>query len=167
MLTIWVFFRKLGHVFAIFRKGQGRPPVRPPPPHLHLSCAPDIFHDYVNDVVLVFLLLSLNIFPTFYWCFYCWLWTGNCLRGILKLYLILIDLFFFKISKEEMDYIEKYVIEATVEGLRNEGRSFLGVLYAGLMMTNAGPKVLEFNCRFGDPGNICCSLSFRKIRLLK
>lgn len=138
MLTIWVFFRKLGHVFAIFRKGQGRPPIRPP--HLHLSCAPDIFHDYVSDVVL---------------------------RGILKLYLILIDLFFFKISKEEMDYIEKYVIEATVEGLRNEGLSFLGVLYAGLMMTNAGPKVLEFNCRFGDPGNICCSLSFRKIRLLK
>ena len=63
-----------------------------------------------------------------------------------------------------MDYIEKYVIEATVEGLRNEGRPFLGVLYSGLMMTNAGPKVLEFNCRFGDPGNICCSHSFGIIR---
>ena len=39
----------------------------------------------------------------------------------------------------------------TLAGLRAEGIEYRGVLYAGLMMTDAGPKVLEFNCRFGDP----------------
>ena len=38
-----------------------------------------------------------------------------------------------------------------VEGLRAEGREFRGVIYVGLMLTNAGPKVIEFNVRFGDP----------------
>ena len=35
----------------------------------------------VNDVVLAFLLLTLDIFQTFYYCFYCWLWKGKCLLG--------------------------------------------------------------------------------------
>lgn len=36
--------------------------------------------------------------------------------------------------------------------MQNDGCSYVGVLYAGLMLTPDGPKVLEFNCRFGDPG---------------
>ncbi len=43
------------------------------------------------------------------------------------------------------------VLEATVKAMEAEGRSFSGILYAGLMLTADGPKVLEFNARFGDP----------------
>jgi phosphoribosylamine--glycine ligase len=43
------------------------------------------------------------------------------------------------------------VLEPTARGLIAEGRPFQGLLYAGLMLTGQGPKVLEFNCRFGDP----------------
>jgi phosphoribosylamine--glycine ligase len=43
------------------------------------------------------------------------------------------------------------VVRPTIAGMAEEGREFRGVLYAGLMMTTDGPKVLEFNCRFGDP----------------
>ncbi|HEY7954811.1 MAG TPA: phosphoribosylamine--glycine ligase [Polyangia bacterium] len=43
------------------------------------------------------------------------------------------------------------VLEPTARGMAKEGRPFRGLLYAGLMMTASGPKVLEFNCRFGDP----------------
>jgi phosphoribosylamine---glycine ligase len=43
------------------------------------------------------------------------------------------------------------VIKPTVAAMASEGRPYVGVLYAGLMLTSAGPKVLEFNCRFGDP----------------
>jgi phosphoribosylamine--glycine ligase len=47
--------------------------------------------------------------------------------------------------------IMKTIILPTVQGMANEGRSYTGVLYAGLMLTPSGPKVLEYNCRFGDP----------------
>lgn len=43
------------------------------------------------------------------------------------------------------------IIEPTLAALRREGRQFTGLLYAGLMLTETGPKVVEFNCRFGDP----------------
>jgi phosphoribosylamine--glycine ligase len=43
------------------------------------------------------------------------------------------------------------VVRPTISGMAAEGREYRGVLYAGLMMTSDGPKVLEFNCRFGDP----------------
>ncbi len=47
--------------------------------------------------------------------------------------------------------IMETVIKPTVDGMASEGREYRGVLYAGLMLTDNGPKVLEFNCRFGDP----------------
>jgi len=43
------------------------------------------------------------------------------------------------------------VLEPTARGLAAEGRPFRGLLYAGLMLTDKGPRALEFNCRFGDP----------------
>ena len=51
------------------------------------------------------------------------------------------------IAGEAMDMI----IEPTLTALRNAGRAFTGLLYAGLMVTRAGLRVVEFNCRFGDP----------------
>ncbi|NUQ20312.1 MAG: phosphoribosylamine--glycine ligase, partial [Gemmatimonadaceae bacterium] len=42
-------------------------------------------------------------------------------------------------------------IEPTLSAMREHGRPFTGLLYAGLMLTDEGPKVVEFNCRFGDP----------------
>jgi len=55
------------------------------------------------------------------------------------------------ISGEMMDDIKKKIIEPTVKGMALEDRPYRGVLYAGLMITKDGPKVLEYNCRFGDP----------------
>ena len=51
-----------------------------------------------------------------------------------------------------MEVITRDVLQKTVDGLRKEGCNFVGVLYAGMMLTPHGPRVLEFNCRFGDPG---------------
>lgn len=47
--------------------------------------------------------------------------------------------------------VRESILEPTISGLRAEGRRFQGALYAGLMLTPEGPRVLEFNCRFGDP----------------
>ena len=47
--------------------------------------------------------------------------------------------------------VERDVLVPIVDALNNDGAPYRGVLYAGLMLTPGGPKVLEFNCRFGDP----------------
>ncbi len=47
--------------------------------------------------------------------------------------------------------VHEEVILPTIQGMAAEDRRFTGVLYAGMMLTDDGPKVLEFNCRFGDP----------------
>ncbi|NXR71332.1 PUR2 protein, partial [Pycnonotus jocosus] len=56
-----------------------------------------------------------------------------------------------QISKDLLEKIRKTVLQKAVDGMRKEGVPYVGVLYAGLMLTKDGPKVLEFNCRFGDP----------------
>ena len=55
------------------------------------------------------------------------------------------------ITTELHDYVMHRVVYPTVNGMAEIGCTFKGVLYVGLMITDAGPKVLEFNCRFGDP----------------
>jgi phosphoribosylamine--glycine ligase len=55
------------------------------------------------------------------------------------------------ITDELWPVIRRDVFERTLAGLRARGIDYKGVLYAGLMITAAGPQVLEFNCRFGDP----------------
>jgi phosphoribosylamine--glycine ligase len=54
-------------------------------------------------------------------------------------------------STRVVDRIASDVLEPTLGALRDGGRTFTGLLYAGLMLTDTGPKVVEFNCRFGDP----------------
>jgi phosphoribosylamine--glycine ligase len=55
------------------------------------------------------------------------------------------------LDEETMHFVEREILVPTVDALRRDGIEYRGVLYAGLMLTSAGPKVLEFNCRFGDP----------------
>ena len=50
-----------------------------------------------------------------------------------------------------MDRIEKEIIEPTIEGLADDDLGYVGFLYFGLMLTTDGPKIIEYNCRFGDP----------------
>lgn len=54
-------------------------------------------------------------------------------------------------TKELQDYVEKTIIAKSVAAAEKEGFPFIGLLYTGLMLTPTGPKVLEYNCRFGDP----------------
>ena len=54
-------------------------------------------------------------------------------------------------TKEVQEYCQKYIFQPTVDAMRAEGREFRGVIFFGLMLTEDGPKVLEYNCRFGDP----------------
>jgi len=55
------------------------------------------------------------------------------------------------VSDKLMVDILDLILEPAVRGLREDGRMFKGILYAGLMVNDRGPKVIEFNCRFGDP----------------
>jgi phosphoribosylamine---glycine ligase len=55
------------------------------------------------------------------------------------------------LTPEMLTQIERNVLVPAIDGMLRDGIEYKGVLYAGLMLTAAGPKVLEFNCRFGDP----------------
>lgn len=50
-----------------------------------------------------------------------------------------------------LEEIQRLVLEPVLAGMAKEGRPFSGVLFMGLMLTRGGPRVMEFNCRFGDP----------------
>ncbi len=52
---------------------------------------------------------------------------------------------------ELLEYVGNEVLGPTLTALAHQGRPYRGVLYAGMMLTESGPKVIEFNCRFGDP----------------
>ena len=54
-------------------------------------------------------------------------------------------------TKEVDDFCRKYIFQPTVDAMAAEGREFKGVIFFGLMLTPEGPKVLEYNARFGDP----------------
>jgi len=55
------------------------------------------------------------------------------------------------LSKDQIEFIVRRIIHPLLEGLNEQGVVYSGVLYAGLILTSEGIKVLEFNCRFGDP----------------
>ncbi|UCE25457.1 MAG: phosphoribosylamine--glycine ligase [Candidatus Zixiibacteriota bacterium] len=55
------------------------------------------------------------------------------------------------VTPEMLQQIDELILQPTINGLAKEDINYKGVLYAGLMLTATGPKVLEFNCRFGDP----------------
>ena len=54
-------------------------------------------------------------------------------------------------TKEIDEYCQKHIYQPTVDAMRAEGRPFKGIIFFGLMLTEDGPKVLEYNARFGDP----------------
>ena len=54
-------------------------------------------------------------------------------------------------TAEVDEFCQKYIYQATVDAMAAEGREFKGVIFFGLMLTPDGPKVLEYNARFGDP----------------
>jgi phosphoribosylamine--glycine ligase len=55
------------------------------------------------------------------------------------------------VTREMMDLVERTIISPTLDGMSREGRPYKGCLYVGLMLTKDGPRVVEYNCRFGDP----------------
>ena len=54
-------------------------------------------------------------------------------------------------TKEVAEFCNKYIYQKTVDAMAAEGREFKGIIFFGLMLTEDGPKVLEYNARFGDP----------------
>ena len=54
-------------------------------------------------------------------------------------------------SKEIDEFCRKNIYQPTIDAMKAEGRDFVGILFVGLMLTEEGPKVLEYNARFGDP----------------
>lgn len=55
------------------------------------------------------------------------------------------------VTPELLERVEKDIIKPTIDGMKQEGYPYQGILYVGLMITEEGPKVVEYNCRFGDP----------------
>lgn len=55
------------------------------------------------------------------------------------------------VTKEILDQVQQEILDPVIQAMRLEGREYKGCLYAGLMITAKGPKVIEFNARFGDP----------------
>ena len=55
------------------------------------------------------------------------------------------------IPQDQIDWAVEHIMKPTAAALVKEGRPFCGILYGGLMLTQEGPKVIEFNARFGDP----------------
>lgn len=55
------------------------------------------------------------------------------------------------LDRQTFDWIADKILKPTVAALKDEGVTYQGVLYGGIILTKDGPKVLEFNCRFGDP----------------
>ncbi|HUT63966.1 MAG TPA: phosphoribosylamine--glycine ligase [Anaerolineae bacterium] len=55
------------------------------------------------------------------------------------------------VTSDLLDRIEREILQPTLEGMASEGIPYKGLLYAGIMSTEDGPKVVEYNCRFGDP----------------
>ncbi len=54
-------------------------------------------------------------------------------------------------TKEVDDFCKQYIYQPTVDAMAEEGREFKGIIFFGLMLTEKGPRVLEYNARFGDP----------------
>ncbi len=54
-------------------------------------------------------------------------------------------------TKEVDEFCKKYIYQPSVDAMKKEGRTFKGIIFFGLMLTADGPKVLEYNARFGDP----------------
>jgi phosphoribosylamine--glycine ligase len=55
------------------------------------------------------------------------------------------------VTDEILERVRREIIVPTLKGMREEGRPYTGCLYVGLMLTASGPRVVEYNCRFGDP----------------
>ena len=60
------------------------------------------------------------------------------------------------VSREQLHEIERTILRPTIQGMAAEGFPFRGCLFTGLMLTKNGPKVLEYNVRFGDPESQSC-----------
>lgn len=59
--------------------------------------------------------------------------------------------YYLKVSNDVLGFL-KAIVKKTIKGLQSKGSPFIGLLYTGFILTDNGPKVLEYNCRFGDPG---------------